>query len=391
MSVHIAVIGTDAADVSRLSAILRASDSSLEVNAASEAEASSVIASSSPVVVLGPLLRVEDAFALASKVAPSETGREVVMVTPDPSPEVLRAAMRLGVRDVLSAEDPHAEVASAILLALDAASRRAGNEAAATAPSSEMPRRRPTKVMTVFGTKGGVGKSVIATNIAVALANEGRSVALVDLDLQAGDAALMLQLVPQRTIFDAVQSSDRLDAEMLRGFMIEHECGLQTLAAPVRPEEAEAVTGSRVEKIIRLLGEIVDFVIIDTPASFNEVVLTAVENSDEVYSIATMDVPSLKSVKVSHQKLQQLGMDMGRVRLVLNRADSRVGLEAADVQSAAGCPIAAKIPSDRLVPRSVNRGNPVVLDAPRSPVAKSLSALAHLAATVSEEVGADVA
>jgi pilus assembly protein CpaE len=178
---------------------------------------------------------------------------------------------------------------------------------------------------------------------------------------------------------------------MLTGFLLEHESGVRLLAAPVHPEEAEIVTSATVGKIISLLRDLFDYVVIDTPAYLNDVVITALEQSDEIYAVTTMDLPSVKNVRIMLQKLRQLGTDMDRARLVLNRADSKVGLQMSDVASALEREIVAKVPSDRLVPLSVNRGNPVVLDAPRSAVAKSLIALSQLASQRDEGVHAGVA
>jgi pilus assembly protein CpaE len=213
----------------------------------------------------------------------------------------------------------------------------------------------------------------------------------VDLDLPSGDAAVMLQLSPERTIHDAIQSFDRLDAEMLGAFLATHESGVRVLLAPLEADQAEAVTGARVGRLLDLLGGMADYVVVDTPACFGDAMSAALERSDEIYAVATMDVPSLKGVRVGLQALGRHGIDRGRVRLVLNRADSKVGLTPADVEASTGCPIVGRIPSDRLVPRSVNKGVPVVRDAPRSPVSRSMVELSQLVATRTEGVSSDVA
>jgi len=234
-----------------------------------------------------------------------------------------------------------------------------------------------SQVITVFSTKGGVGKSVIAVNLAAYIAEKlDKRVALLDLDLEFGDDAVMLGMKPTRTIYDAVQAYERLDAQLLDGFMHEHASGAKVLLAPTQPEQAESITTARISGIIDLARELADVIIIDTPGRLDETVLTAIDHSDQVLAIATMDLPSIKNTKVSLQKLRQLGYRNGLVKLVLNRADSKVFLEPADVERAIENPVLARVPSDRLVPRSVNRGVPVALDQPKSPVAKSLADLA---------------
>lgn len=321
------------------------------------------------------------AVALATWLMHQGQDTAVIVVTSDLDTVLLRSAIRAGVRDVLtSADGPQAAIASVVEADRAVVKRRAAEVPAPQAPAPAAVPATLGKVITVFSTKGGVGKSVVATNIASALASEyHRSVIIVDLDLEFGDVSVMLQLEPARTIYDAAQSIDRLDSEMLEGFLVPHGTGLRALLAPVRPEQAESVTTVRVAQILDLLKTMADYVIVDTPASLSEVVLTAVERSDVVLAIATLDVPSVKNTKVSLQKLHQLGVRGEMIRLVLNRADSKVWLEPQEIEKAIADRIVARIPSDRLVPRCVNKGVPVVLDSPHSAVARSLFTLASLA------------
>jgi len=329
------------------------------------------------VVVACPSVDPAEAVALAESLRARDADAAILVVSSDMDTDLLRAALKAGVRDVLSASDGAEAVAAAVLAADAAVTRRRAQ--AAPGPVEPAPAPPETgKVITVFSPKGGVGKSVLATNLGAAIAKDlGRSVVLVDLDLQFGDVAVMLQLPPTRTIFDAAQAFDRLDADMLEGFLVPHDCGMRTLLAPVQPEEAESVTTGRITQILTILRTLADFVVIDTPASLSEVVLTALEQSDVILAVATMDVPSVKNTKVSLQKLHQLGFDSGTIRLVLNRADSKVWLDPHEIERAIADRIVARIPSDRLVPRSVNKGVPVVLDSPRSNVARSIVTLAR--------------
>jgi pilus assembly protein CpaE len=341
-------------------------------------------AADSELLVVGPGICTADALAAAGTISRAHPDMAVVMVVPEESTDLLRQAMRAGVHDVIPADRPWEEVASAI----GAAVSSTGERPQPTGAASETVRRGRT--VTVFSTKGGVGKSVVACNVAAALAGMGADVILVDLDLQFGDTGIMLDLKPERTIFDAVQCYERLDAEMLRGFLIPHASGLRVLLAPVHPEDADAVTASRVASILGMLRELAEIVVVDTSASFDDVVLAAIDVSDEVYAVATMDVASIKNTRVSLQKLAQLGYDAGRTKVVLNRADSKVWLDLGEVEQSIDAETIARIPSDRLVPRSVNRGVPVVIDAPRSAVARSLLGLARRIMTEGEVTG-DVA
>lgn len=325
------------------------------------------------ILVIGPTLASEHALALASHVEAAHAVA-TVLVAPAVTSSLLRKAMRAGVADVASIEDTLEELTEAVESGIATAARaRTG-----LGDSAGQTRGR---ILTVFSTKGGVGKTVLATNLAAALARDtGKRVALLDLDLEFGDVAIMLGIKPEHTIADVVQVYDRLDAGMLEGYMARHSSGLMALLAPVRPEDAETISVARVTQLIELLTANFDFLVIDTCPSFSEVVLAALDKSDEVYVVTMMDVASIKNTRISLQKLRQLGYDAGRLRIVLNRSDSKVLLEPSEVEAAIGDKVAAHIPSDRMVPRSVNKGVPVVMDMPKLEVSRSIVALAKHAA-----------
>jgi pilus assembly protein CpaE len=330
------------------------------------------------VVVTGPSVDHDEALGLSAEIALDHPDVSVVLVVTDVTTEIMRQAMQSGVREVIGAGESYSELVEAVKRAHSSSERyRSTISPAASATESEQAADLG-RVITVFSMKGGVGKTVLATNLGVALAKHmDKKVVILDLDLEFGDAAIMMHLAPERTIFDAVQAFDRLDRDMLEGFLSKHDSGVRVLLAPIQPEDAESVTSGRIAHIINLLREMADYVVIDTPATFNETVLAALDKSDEVFAVTMMDVASIKNTKISLQKLLQLGYNGGKVRIVLNRADSKVWLEATEVEKAIEGKIAAKIPSDRVVPRSVNKGVPVVLDDPKSAVAKSIVALAR--------------
>lgn len=335
------------------------------------------------VVVVAPSVAPSVGFeaARAADVAGGQSA--VVIVANEVTNELLRSAMRAGVADVVGAQDPAADIARAILDAYVAAEARQAAMAQEAAPAGTSVGGH---VVTVFSTKGGVGKTVLATNLGTALAKcLNLKTALVDLDLQFGDVGIMMGLKPDRTIADVAASIERLDSDLLRGHMTHHDSGLDVLLAPVRPEDAENVTTGRIGRILALLRDMYDVVVIDTAATLDEVVLTALDRSDAVYAMTMMDVASIKNMRISVQKLAQLGYASELVHVVLNRADSKVWLEPQEVERAVGSEIFARIPSDRIVPRSVNKGTPVVLDEPRSDVAKAMVGIAKSIASSVEE------
>lgn len=335
-------------------------------------------------LVIGPTVPIDEALVCIRSIRDEGSTAGVVLCATDITRDLLHAALRAGVDDVVQEHATESELRDVLGEALRRARSRGNTEEQAVVPPGG-------QVVTVLSMKGGVGKTVVASNLAVALAGLGKSVALVDLDLQFGDVGIMLGLEPVQTIVGAVQSGERLDAEMLRGFLMEHSSGVRALLAPTLPEDAEIVTASRIDRIIGLLVTMFDYVVIDTPPTLDEAVLTALDRSDRVLMVTMMDVASVKNSRVSLQKLRQLGYNGSLVDIMLNRADSKVFLKAEEVEDAIGMPIKYRLPSDLQIPRSVNKGVPVVLDAPRSHPARVLEETAQTIVARHEGAHTDVA
>jgi pilus assembly protein CpaE len=328
------------------------------------------------VLIMGPTFKREDVVSIAEAVSSEHPQLGIILISSDMTTDLLRDALRVGIRDVL----PSAITTKQLLPAVERAYQHSqriknamtgfGKEAAA---STEKKPHEPAKVITFFSAKGGVGKTFIASNIAVALAQQTKSkVVLADLDLQFGDVAVMLQLTPERTIYDVISSMERLDADMMEGFLTAHSSGLKTLLSPVQPNQADAISGKHILKIMEVLRGMSDYLIIDTSSSFNDNVLAVLDSSDEIYLVATMDVPSLKNTRLSVHMMDMLQYPKEKMSLVLNRANSKVRLTPKDVERALEMKPVASIPSDIIVPLSVNKGIPLVLDLPRSGVSRSL-------------------
>jgi pilus assembly protein CpaE len=234
----------------------------------------------------------------------------------------------------------------------------------------------PGRVVTVFSPKGGTGKSVTACNLAVALAGEGHRTLLVDLDLQFGDTAIMLGLEPERTLHDLLSAPGLLDAEKIAGYATRHESGLDVLPAPVRPEDGELVSDGRVAELIDAARSGYDLVVVDSSPFFHGALLAALDRTDTLLLLCAPDVPTLKNVRLALQTLELISFPPERVRLVLNRASSRVGFRAQQVSSVLERRIDVELPEDETAAVGVNRGTPAVLLKAESPYARAVTALA---------------
>lgn len=325
-------------------------------------------------VVLGPSVDLNAAVSLAESMRVIRPSLAVILVRRRVDTSVLTDALRSGIFEVVEERDL-AALNSAVRRARDLARRlreTVGEHSAADEPQSR------GKLVTVFSAKGGCGKTTLATNLAAALADRGRrQVCLVDLDLAFGDVAIALQLFPAHTIADAVPLAETLDIQAVLSLLTPHSPGLTTLVAPIEPGTAESIPASLVSKVLDLLRHHFDFVVVDTPPAFDDHVLAAFDQSDMVALLATLDIPALKNLKLTLETLDLLNYPRDRWRLVLNRADSKVGLALSEVEKTLKAPITAQIPSSRDVPASINRGVPIVLDDPKHPVSLAIKLFAE--------------
>ena len=240
----------------------------------------------------------------------------------------------------------------------------------------------------VLGPKGGTGKTLTATNLTVALAAAGYQSVIVDIDMQFGDVGLTMGLRPERTIYDLVRSAGSLDAEKLDGYLVKHPSGARALLAPTRPDQASAVGVDFLRDVFTILRTTSDYVIVDTPPGFTPEVIAAIDTSTHVCMVGMLDSLSLKNTKLGLETLDLMGYDRERVALLLNRADTRVGISREDVEAIIGRMPDVFIPSDRQIPISVNEGLPIVLTEERAEAARGFRTLANLYIESQQQNGA---
>jgi pilus assembly protein CpaE len=189
--------------------------------------------------------------------------------------------------------------------------------------------------------------------------------------------SIVMQLFPVHTIADAVGMEDSLDAQAVEGLLTQHSPGLSVLVAPVQPDAKDRIKGELIGRVLRILKDRFDVVVVDTPPAFDDVVLQAFDESDLLLLVANLDVPALKSLKITAETLGLLNHPRDRWRLVLNRADMKVGLSPSEVEKTLDLKICSSIPQSNDVPTSINHGRPLVLDNPKHPVSQSIRRLAE--------------
>jgi pilus assembly protein CpaE len=303
----------------------------------------------------------------------------------------------VGARDlagVTTAVQRARSVASAIGQTLMGEAQAAANavkaEIAAEAAAAQAAADAPVgRLHTVFSTKGGVGKSLVATNLGVALANDGHSVCLVDLDVNSGDVAIMLQLTPQQTINDLAGFNGVIDEEGISSILTRHSDNLTVVAAPVRLDSLEQASQDDVGKLLDELRRMVDFVVVDTSGMFDDLALCALDRSDCIVLVGTLDIPSLKALKLATSTLEVLNFPKSTWRFVLNRADGKVGLTVDEFEKTLGLKSDSSLVSSREVLAAVNRGEALVSAYPSHPNTKALVAFSRsVAASVGDRADA---
>ncbi|MFL6139672.1 MAG: CpaE family protein [Frankiaceae bacterium] len=337
-------------------------------------------------IVAGPTVDADAAFRLAETLRIVRPTLGVVLIRRRVDTALLADALRAGVREVVADRDL-AAAADALRRVL-ALARQMRERSGAPDPTDE----KLGTLVTVFSAKGGCGKTTLATNLGAALADKGRrEVCIVDLDLAFGDVAIALQLFPAHTLADTVTLGDAPDAQAVSALLTPHSPGLTTLVAPVEPGMAESIPAATVTAVLQVLKRMFDFVIVDTPPAFTDHVLAAFDQSDMVALIATLDIPALKNLKLTLETLDLLNYPRERSRVVLNRADSKVGLALSEVEKTLQTSITAQIPSSRDVPASINRGVPIVLDDPKHAVSVAVRRFAEQCAAAGAAVTAGAA
>ena len=233
-------------------------------------------------------------------------------------------------------------------------------------------------VITIFGAKGGIGKTTISTNLATTLAKiTGASVCLVDMDTRFGDVAIMMDIAVETSIADLARRIDELDRDTIREALVKHHSGVNILPAPLHPTEWRNMTPQHIEKIVDLLAQTHDYVVIDTPGTFNELIATTLELANLILLVTSMDIASIKDTALALEMLRAAAVSEDKVKLTINHSTAANSLREEDVSRVLEYEVFWRIPHDLSVASSTQLGQPIVIAKPYARVSRSIIDLAH--------------
>jgi pilus assembly protein CpaE len=325
-----------------------------------------------------------DGITATERIMQQVSGVSVIMMSVQGEQDYLRRAMRAGAREFLVKPFTSEELTSGIrhVYAENQNLRRLQPVVVqgAGTPAADASDDHLGEVISVFSPKGGVGRTTIITNLAVAVKQISKKrVALMDGSLFFGDVGIMLDVRNNKTMSDLQGRVDQLDGQLLTDVMMTHSSEVKILLAPPKPEQAELVIAEDLKRIIQELRRNFDYVFIDTfPSLKEETQLAILDASDYILTVMTLEMPSIKDVRLFLEVAELLEYPRDKIILILNRADSKHGLRAENIEATIGHPIAATIVSSgAAVTLSINRGTPLVMDAPDNPFSKDIEALAR--------------
>ena len=372
--------------------------------AASGREAIEMASQLAPDVVLMDINMPDmDGIAATERLSAEVPAAAVVMMSVQGEADYLRRSMLAGAREFLvkpfSSDELTSSIRQVYTRERDKMSRIAVQQpvaAAAAAPAllamgAEREPGEPGRVVAVFGPKGGVGRTTLAVNLAVAAATElGQKTCLVDGSFQFGDVGVLLNLNPKnKSIAELIPELEQGEPESIDTFVINHSAGIRVLLAPPSPEMAELITPVIAKRMIDALRKDHDLVVVDCMSSFNDTTLAILDLADTVLTMLSLEITSIKNIRLFLEVADQLGYSSDKIRLVLNRADSSLGIRVADVEHSIGRRVDHTIVSDgRSVVYALNRGVPFFLSNREAQVSQDVLRLASAVVGSKEPVEA---
>jgi len=325
-----------------------------------------------------------DGITAAEAILQASPHTQLIMMSVQGEADYLRRSMLAGAREFLTKPFTSDELVTAIRHVYRLQPRVETPPLIQRAPLlAEISRptkpERKGKAITLYSPKGGAGCSTIATNLAIALGEEGkRKVALVDFSLQFGDLGVLLNLQPQSTVADLAPHIEELDDILLDEVMQAHSSGVKALLAPPRPEMADLVVPEHIRKILAQLKSIYDYIIVDTESSLSDLTLAALEGSDKILLVITPEIPTIKNATLFFEVMEALDHPLENMMLVLNKVDRRGSISEENIESSIKHPIASRISNDREAAlTAANQGIPLLIGQKGRPISQDILTLAH--------------
>ena len=374
----------DAANRGGLAKLLSGGAMAVVAEAGYGPEAMTAAASTTPdVIVLSMEEPIVRPLRTIETLTVAQPGIPIVVISSVSDRESLRKSIRAGARDFLARPASRGDVQKAVV---------AAHEARAKHVALSAPERRGSlgsgELLVLFGAKGGIGKTTLAVNLAVALGNQtNQKVAVVDLDLQMGDVALMMNILPDRSIADAIVSGERLGPDLIQSLVYEDKSGVRVLPSPRRPDEIPPPTPGQIDRVLETLSRTYDYVVADTSPTLSDVNLAVLERATLILLITSPQLPSLKRTKTTLDlMLGEWKFPPERVKLIVNYSHPPNGIAPPDVSAALDQPVFCMLPYDHEISHGITSGRPLVEMNPKARYSRSVVGLAqHISGTPGEE------